>query len=511
MNRIKKITAAILAAAVVLGNTGTLPVKAAPDQETVKLEMSVPENKVLTYRAGESKKFTLKVKNTGTTDLTEIQITPKLGDQGDKWPFETQYQSYSARLDGLKQGEEGTVEFSFKARQNVSTARYTLTFEAKTAQSGEEAVSTQSFYVNCTAEEKKQTAQERPPVVKVSDTAGGGGTGVAYDAASTAAEAGGFDNGGAAYEGGGESASGSVPRVIVTGFTTDPEEVRAGSNFTLKIHLKNTSKATRVANMLFDLESPTEGTDEQTSAPAFLPSSGSNSIYLDGIKANGTADISIQLNAKADLVQKPYSINLNMKYEDGDAAQIEAQSSISIPVKQDARFEFSEFEIVPGSVAVGEEANVSCSLYNLGRIKLYNVKAVFEGKGIDKEELFLGNIEPGSSTAIDAMLEGTEVTQGPEEVKMTLSYEDESGSLASTEQTFQLEILEVSDDMAMMDEEMIEDEKGFPVLPVILVILALGAAAAAVIARKRKKKRQMEIEEEGLLDELDRYSEDERQ
>ena len=127
--------------------------------------------------------------------------------------------------------------------------------------------------------------------------------------------------------------------------------------------------------MLFDLESPTEGTDEQTSAPAFLPSSGSNSIYLDGIKANGTADISIQLNAKADLVQKPYSINLNMKYEDGDAAQIEAQSSISIPVKQDARFEFSEFEIVPGSVAVGEEANVSCSLYNLGRIKLYNVKA----------------------------------------------------------------------------------------------------------------------------------------
>ena len=83
---------------------------------------------------------------------------------------------------------------------------------------------------------------------------------------------------------------------------------------------------------------------------------------------------------------------------------------------------------------------------------------------------------------------------------MTLSYEDESGSLASTEQTFQLEILEVSDDMAMMDEEMIEDEKGFPVLPVILVILALGAAAAAVIARKRKKKRQMEIEEEGLLD-----------
>lgn len=35
---------------------------------------------------------------------------------------------------------------------------------------------------------------------------------------------------------------GSVPRVIVTGFSTNPAEVRAGSNFKLTIHLKNTSK-----------------------------------------------------------------------------------------------------------------------------------------------------------------------------------------------------------------------------------------------------------------------------
>lgn len=66
-----------------------------------------------------------------------------------------------------------------------------------------------------------------------------------------------------------------------------------------------------------------------------------------------------------------------MKYEDSNASQIEASSSISIPVKQDARFEFSEFEITPESIAIGEEANVSCNLYNLGRIKLYNAKAIF--------------------------------------------------------------------------------------------------------------------------------------
>ena len=40
---------------------------------------------------------------------------------------------------------------------------------------------------------------------------------------------------------GGSSSDGSVPRVIVTGFDTNPAEVHAGSDFTLTIHLKNTS------------------------------------------------------------------------------------------------------------------------------------------------------------------------------------------------------------------------------------------------------------------------------
>ena len=205
--------------------------------------------------------------------------------------------------------------------------------------------------------------------------------------------------------------------------------------------------------MLFELEAPTEGSDEQTTAPAFLPSSGSNSIYLDGIAANGTADISIDLNAKADLVQKPYSINVSMKYEDANASQIEASSSISIPVKQDARFEFSEFEITPESIAIGEEANVSCNLYNLGRIKLYNAKAIFEGEDIKKNETFLGNLEPGSSTSIDVMLEGIQATQGDGQVKMTLSYEDEAGTVSTTEQTFNFTVTEATDD-AMVVEQM---------------------------------------------------------
>ena len=325
------------------------------------------------------------------------------------------------------------------------------------------------------------------------------------------ADAGGFSNGGVSYSGGGSAGSGSVPRVIVTGFTTDPAEVRAGSNFTLTIHLKNTSKSTRVSNMLFDLSAPTEGSDEQTAAPAFLPASGSSSIYLEGIAANGTADISIQLNAKADLLQKPYSIDMSMKYEDSSATQIEATSSISIPVKQDARFEFSEFEISPESIAVGEEANVMCNLYNLGKIKLYNVKATFEGSCIDKEEVFVGNVESGASASIDAMVEGKKATKGPAKITMTLSYEDEAGEIKTMTKDFQLEVTEASEsDLAAMDMET-EDKGGIPVIPILILVAALAVIAAAVIIIRKKKKKQTLVEEEALLDELDGPSEDEQQ
>ena len=456
---------------------------ASPEIITIKAK----DNKVPVFQAGQSQKWTITVTNSTSQSLSQVTLAPELGDSGESWPFKTEYQDYKQSVDVIPAGESCDFTFEFVQREDVPSARYTLQF-VLTAEN--EVKASQKFYVNTTA---------KPEDTKSSQEEG------------QEADAGGFSNGGVSYSGGGSAGSGSVPRVIVTGFTTDPAEVRAGSNFTLTIHLKNTSKSTRVSNMLFDLSAPTEGSDEQTAAPAFLPASGSSSIYLEGIAANGTADISIQLNAKADLLQKPYSIDMSMKYEDSSATQIEATSSISIPVKQDARFEFSEFEISPESIAVGEEANVMCNLYNLGKIKLYNVKATFEGSCIDKEEVFVGNVESGASASIDAMVEGKKATKGPAKITMTLSYEDEAGEVKTMTKDFQLEVTEASEsDLAAMDMET-EDKGGIPVIPILILVAALAVIAAAVIIIRKKKKKQTLVEEEALLDELDGPSEDEQQ
>ena len=484
MKRLKKVLAGFCMAALVVTMVKPAEIQAAsPEIITIKAK----DNKVPVFQAGQSQKWTITVTNSTSQSLSQVTLAPELGDSGESWPFKTEYQDYKQSADVIPAGESCDFTFEFVQREDVPSARYTLQF-VLTAEN--EVKASQKFYVNTTA---------KPEDTKSSQEEG------------QEADAGGFSNGGVSYSGGGSAGSGSVPRVIVTGFTTDPAEVRAGSNFTLTIHLKNTSKSTRVSNMLFDLSAPTEGSDEQTAAPAFLPASGSSSIYLEGIAANGTADISIQLNAKADLLQKPYSIDMSMKYEDSSATQIEATSSISIPVKQDARFEFSEFEISPESIAVGEEANVMCNLYNLGKIKLYNVKATFEGSCIDKEEVFVGNVESGASASIDAMVEGKKATKGPAKITMTLSYEDEAGEVKTMTKDFQLEVTEASEsDLAAMDMET-EDKGGIPVIPILILVAALAVIAAAVIIIRKKKKKQTLVEEEALLDELDGPSEDEQQ
>lgn len=478
----------------------TTPGPAAADVN--KITLTSKNGAVPRYSTDKKTSWELSVANNNdlaAPTVSNIVIKPDLGEDVKNWPFETEQQEYSQSIPELSSGETKDISFVFTQREDVPTARHTISFGIFV--DGVK-VNTQKLYVNTTAKEKGPDKEEEKKEEEKKEEKN--------TAQEEQTEAGGFSNGEAVYsDGGGNAGKSSVPRVIVTGFSTSPAEVRAGQDFTLTVHLKNTSKASRVQNMLFDLQAPTEGSDEQTMAPAFLPSSGSSSIYLEGINAEGAADISINLNAKSDLLQKPYSIELAMKYEDGEGEQVEASSSLSIPIKQDARFELSEFEINPVNITVGEEANIMFNLYNLGRIKLYNVKAAFEGENIKREEVFVGNVESGASASVDAMLEGSKMSEGPAKVTMILSYEDEAGKASQKKEEFEIEVMEpMQEDMGVM-EEMPMEESGLPVIPIVIAVTAAAAGILAVVIVKKNKKRRRKNEEEALLDELDRPSEDE--
>lgn len=215
------------------------------------------------------------------------------------------------------------------------------------------------------------------------------------------------------------------------------------------------------------------------------------------------------MNARADLLQKPYSIALTMKYEDGNAVQYEGASSLAIPVQQAARFEFSDIEIAPGSVEVGEEANLTCSLYNTGRVKLYNVKASFVGDGIKGKDVFVGNLESGATGTIDGMLTAESEIPAGTKCKMVVTYEDVSGNVSTTEKEFELEVLPMAADDMPADAATVEQKASISVVPIVIGVLVVAGVVLTIVLLRRKKKKQMLAEEEDLADEVDRLTEDE--
>ncbi len=467
------------------------------------------------YTAEQQVELLLKVTNQGVADAQNVRITPLIDNAAD-WPFVIESMNYEQNLGTIKAGEYAEAKWTLTVRADVETKSYKSPF-AISYDDGVTPYDVQkTIYVNTTAKPSENQDPNQKPEQNPNENPQGtpGGEGAAPgeenpDGGAGISDAGGVYNSEPILSGGG-STNKSVPRVIVTGFATDPGTVNAGGNFRLVVHVKNTSTTTAVSNMLFDLQAPAAGTEGAAEAPAFLPASGSSSIYLDSIPAGETRDIAIDLNARADLLQKPYSIALTMKYEDGNAVQYEGASSLAIPVQQAARFEFSEIEIAPDSIEVGEEANLTCSLYNTGRVKLYNVKASFVGDGIKAKDVFVGNLESGATGMIDGMLTAESELPAGTKCKMVVTYEDVSGNVSTTEKEFELEVLPMAmDDMAVSAEPMPE-EASVSVLPIAIGGIVVAAVIGLIVVLlRRKKKKQALAEEEDLADEVDRLTEDE--
>lgn len=410
----------------------------------------------------------LPIVNMAKEDATDVIVTPVLDTDPENWPFDIEQSSYTVKLDRLA-GENVNgdamerrqeITWNFRTRKDVTSGYKKIAFNVQyTNSAGEQVNTTLNTYVKAVG-------------------APGSGTG---DTTST-------------------------PRLIVTGFDTDPEQVRAGDDFTLTVHMKNTAKRTAVSNVEFTLKAATEGKDADAVYEAFLPVAGSSTIYVESIPAGGTTDLVIDMKAKADLAQKPYVLNIDMKYEDEKLKEFTASSSVSIPVYQEARYEISEPEVMPSSIDVGSESNVMFSIYNTGKTTLYNVSVRFEGDSVSGGEAFVGNIQSGGTGNVDTMLTGVAPTTDDGIIKAIISFEDNETNKTEVEKELTLYVSEpVYDDMDMNDFDMSDDTKsGFPIWAKLLLVLVVIAAvvAAVIIVKKKKKARAASLLEDELADSI---------
>ncbi len=442
---------------------------------TEKFLMLSNEVPISDAKYGEQAFVVLSLINLGKTDITDVVITPTVSNDRAKWPFDIN-QPYDAQMVQLIQASSNTADaynkrmdigWNFNVRKDVLTGCYPLTFHATYYQSGSLVETDIVTYINVRGANPSDT------LIKDEDK------------------------------------QNSNPRIIVTGFTTNPDTIYAGSTFMLTVSVKNTSADTTVENVLFNLEAIVEGNDTTATYAAFLPTSGSSSVYTSSIAPGATYDMSIEMEAKSDLAQKPYVLTVNMKYDTDEQINIADTAHVSVPIKQESKLDTSSAEIMPESIAVGEQSNVMFSVYNTGKTTLYNVKVSYKSDSVDEALTYLGNIAPGQTGSVDSMVTGVAPDTGEGIVKAIISYEDEAGNETQVEKDLNLSVYEmVFDDpgMEMGGEEFMggeeEPKKGIPVVVIIIIVVVVIAAVIVVAAViKKKKKAKQHKEDMDLLDE----------
>ncbi|MEG1847698.1 MAG: CARDB domain-containing protein [Lachnospiraceae bacterium] len=422
----------------------------------------------------------LPIINLGEENITNIVVTPTTSPLVAEWPFELDKTSYSQvveDLPGNKNKEDATknrreVGYYFKTRADVLNGYYKLEY-------------TLTYTVNNTIETTKLTTYVH--------TIGAPGSGNIDQGKDTTTKA-------------------STPRIVVTGFETTPAVVNAGDTFMLNVHVKNTSKRTAVSNVEFDLEAAQEGKDETAVYSAFLPTSGSNTVYIEQIPIEGTAVLSIEMTAKVDLAQKPYVLNIKMHYEDDKYNPYDATTSVSIPVKQEAKFDTSTPEIMPTSIMVGEQSNIMFSVYNTGKTTLYNLQVKFVDDSITGGNTFVGKVEPGATGNVDAMVTGQAASIGEGTVKAIITYEDAAGKITESEKEINLFVSESTQNDMDMNGDMGEEptdqnasKKGlFITIGIIVAAIVVLILIVSLLKRKKKKKENKELAADLLdLDEIE--------
>jgi len=436
---------------------------------TEKFLMLSNEVPILNAKFNEQTFVVLSLINLGKTDIKDVVVTPKVDNDKAKWPFDIN-QAYDAQCIPIIQAADNVedahnkrmdIGWYFTVRSDVLTGCYPLTFHAQYYQSGEYVETDIVTYVNVKGADPKKTLIKDETEQQSSN-----------------------------------------PRIIVTGYKTEPAEVYAGSVFKLTVSVKNTSKQTAVENVLFNMEATVEGKDADATYAAFLPTSGSSSVYTERIAPGETYDMSIEMEAKSDLSQKPYVLTVNMKYDTDEQINLSDTANVSVPIKQEAKMDSGAAEVMPEMIAVGEQSNVMFSVFNTGKTTLYNVKVNYESETVESGITYLGNVAPGATANVDSMVTGIAPDTGEGIVKAVITYEDEAGNESRFEKDINLSVYEmtfdeempIENDPSMMEPE-VPEKKGLP----IGVIIGIAAAAVVVvvviiviIGKKRKAKKHQE-------------------
>ncbi len=399
--------------------------------------------------------FDVNVRNTGYKTAYDVRVDMELSEDITKFPFEINDGNYDRQMGNMNPDQTVAIPFSMAVREKAKSGYYPIKFKIRYRENenGNFAAPVEdTFYVRVYGKDEGDSLDSEA----------------------------------------GENER-TKARIIVDSFETDPAEIYAGQDFTLKVRMKNASNSIAASNILFTFES-----EAVSDSPVFTTVNGSNSVVVNSLAPGASDTLTIKFSSSPTAEQRSYTITINEQYDSPEFKNAKEAVKIAVGLKQEARLNTGTIEVMPDAISVGEESNVMFSINNTGKVMLYNVNAVFEADSIQKNEAYVGNIEPGKSGNVDTMINGIAPTTDDGKVKLSITYEDENGKVSTVEKEIQLM---VNEDQSM-DESNVDDTWNSDdvqpepsttdklkhlAIPVGIVGVVLAAVILVVIRRKKKK------------------------
>lgn len=277
-----------------------------------------------------------------------------------------------------------------------------------------------------------------------------------------------------------------APKVLVESYHFSKEDIKAGDEVTAEIVLVNTSKSQAVRNMTV-MVTPAEGIElVSKSDSVYVESAGAGEIFTV------TYDFKVDVAANAG----QYSVSIAMDYADYEGNAYTSTGTIKLSVGQLVKMQFDPL-VVPSEVEVGETIEATTQVMNLGRGKIYNVRAEIVADGVQTSQtMFIGDVEAGAavSGSTELFIVGLSGASlyGNTEGTVTFYYEDEGGEEYSEVITFKTTIVSPLKASQNVEEEDNTDQWWviMAVIGCILAVIVVTLAARKVNSRRAETRNE---------------------
>lgn len=198
--------------------------------------------------------------------------------------------------------------------------------------------------------------------------------------------------------------SNSKPKLIISDYTVDQEELKAGSTFNFTFKVKNTHMSKSAKNIKVTVTQKDN---------VFSATQGGNSFYISSIEPGAEYEQSMNMKVKSDVTTGAYEIELTFEYEydgmnktDQEAGGVKTTDTLKLQAVENLRPSIQNFTVGMYGEAptLGTSSTMTFEFINMGKSPLNNVRFALEGDfSLDNggTTFYLGTISPGSPEYVE--------------------------------------------------------------------------------------------------------------